>query len=92
MALRDPSYQVVEAVAQREGVSPGELSPPLFSVVDPESLDALAQRSEDANGTSIEIAFTYLDYVVRVRASPTVSVSVETRDEAVDDPGPLSGH
>ncbi|NGM70443.1 hypothetical protein G6M89_15780 [Natronolimnobius sp. AArcel1] len=78
-----PSYQVVEAVAQKEGVSPSELSPPLFHVVDPEALDALAQPDGDSS-TPVEITFHYREYVVRVESGPEVSISVEDSTVSVD--------
>ncbi|MFA9428513.1 HalOD1 output domain-containing protein [Natronorubrum sp. A-ect3] len=88
MVSHVPSYRVVEAIAQKEGVSPTELSPPLFSVVDPEALDALAQPDADSNTGQIEIAFTYLDYVVQVRTGSEISISVQTGDKSTDTPEP----
>ncbi len=81
-----PSYQVVEAVAKKEGVSPAELSPPLFNVVDPDALDALVQADADADSGEVEIAFTYLEYAVRIQNGPTVRISVQDGDESMDDP------
>lgn len=81
-----PSYRVVEAVARKEGVSPGELSPPLFNVVDPEALDALVQDDVDSNTGEVKIEFTYLDYVVRIENGPTVSISVQEGDASMDNP------
>ena len=86
MVSHVPSYRVVEAVAQKEGVLPTELCPPLFSVVDPEALDALVQPDADSNTGQIEIEFTYLDYVVQVRTGPEMSISVQTGDKSTDTP------
>ena len=90
MISDEPSYQVVEAIAQKKGVSPTELFPPLFSVVNPEALDALAQPDADSNTSPVEITFTYLDYEVRVRGGPTVSISVRDGGRSMDNSGPLS--
>ena len=79
-----PSYRVVEMVAQKEGVSPTDLSPPLFRVVDPEALDALVRADADSNASQVEIEFTYLDYVVQIRNDSTVSVSVQGGDVSMD--------
>ena len=84
MASHVPSYRVVETVAREEGVSPAELSPPLYSVVDPEALDALIQTDADSDTGQVEIEFTYLDYVVEVRNGPTVSVSVQEEEIPTD--------
>ncbi|MCW8172002.1 hypothetical protein D8S78_02015 [Natrialba swarupiae] len=61
---------MIEMVARKEGVSPSELSPPLFSVVDPDALDALIQADADSTTSGVEIKFTYLDYVVQIRNGP----------------------
>lgn len=84
MASQAPSNRVVEAVAEKKGVLPTELSPPLYSAVEPEALDALVQPDTDSNTDRIEIEFTYLDYVVRVTSGPTVSVSVRDGDATID--------
>ncbi|SDD41296.1 HalOD1 output domain-containing protein [Natrinema hispanicum] len=83
------SYRVVKAVARKEGVSPTELSPPLFSVIDPEALDALVQEDVDSNTSQVEIEFTYLDYIVQIRNGPTVSISVQDRDTSMENPESL---
>ena len=86
MVSHSPSYRVVEAVAQEEGVSPAELLPPLFSVVDPEALDALAQPAPDSSTGQIEIEFTYLDYAVQVEHDPEMGISVQIGDTPTDTP------
>ncbi|RQG95553.1 HalOD1 output domain-containing protein [Natrarchaeobius chitinivorans] len=86
MVSHTPSYRVVEAVAQKEGVSPSELSPPLFSVVNPEALDALVQEDADSNTSQVKVEFTYLDYVVEIRNGPTVSVSAQKGDASMENP------
>lgn len=88
MVSHAPSYRVVEAVAQKEGVSPSELSPPLFSAVDPEALDALVQRNADSNTSQVKVVFTFLDYVVEIRNGPTVSISAQDGDASMDNPEP----
>ncbi len=85
MVSHVPSYRVVEAVAQKEGVSPSELSPPLFSVVDPDALDALAREDADSNTSSVVIEFTYLNYVIQIRNGSTVSISVQDEDASIND-------
>lgn len=90
MVSHVPSYRVVEAVAQKEGVSPSELSPPLFSVVDPEALDTLVQEDADSNTSQVVIEFVYLNYVVQIRNGPTVSISVQDEDASMDNPESVS--
>ncbi|ELY43276.1 HalOD1 output domain-containing protein [Natronorubrum bangense] len=86
MVSHVPSYRVVEAVAQKEGVLPTELCPPLFSVVDPEALDALVQPAADSSTGQVEIEFTYLDYVVQVQNDPRMGISVQIGDAPTDTP------
>ncbi|SDK03642.1 HalOD1 output domain-containing protein [Natronorubrum texcoconense] len=86
MVSHVPSYRVVEAVAQKEGVSPTELSPPLFNVVDPEALDALVQDDANSNTSQVVVEFTYLNYVVQIRSGPTMSISVQAKDASIDNP------
>lgn len=60
-----PSLQVVESVADKEGVAPAQLSPPLYEAIDPDALDALFDPSYQA--TSIrEFTFEYSEYEVHV--------------------------
>ncbi|MFP9062576.1 HalOD1 output domain-containing protein [Natrialbaceae archaeon A-chndr2] len=80
-----PSYRVIETVAQKEGVSPKDLYPPLFSVVDPDALDALVQGSSDSKIGQVTIEFTYLDYLVQIRNGSTVSISVQDEGAPIDD-------
>ncbi|EMA42955.1 hypothetical protein C446_03601 [Halobiforma nitratireducens JCM 10879] len=71
---------MIEAVARKEDISPSELSPPLFSAVEPEALDALVQSDADSDPEQIEVTFTYLDYVVQVQSGPTVSISIQGKN------------
>lgn len=50
-----PSTSVVLAVSAALGIDPSELSPRLYDVVDPDSLDAVI-RSIDAGRVTFEIA------------------------------------
>lgn len=81
-----PSYRLIETIAQKKGVSPTELSPPLFNVIDPDALDALVQADADSNTGGIEIEFTYLNYIVQIRNDSTVNISVLDRDASIENP------
>lgn len=70
-----PSAAVVERVADREGVDPTELSTPLYSVVDPDALDALFCGGDgDASSIRGAVRFDYLGYEVRVGADGDVTL------------------
>lgn len=68
---RSLSFEIINAVAEREGVDPTEIEPPeyeaLYDVLNPEALDALFSPREDgtprSNGT-VEFQFCGYDVVV----------------------------
>lgn len=69
----EPSVSVAVEVADREGVAPTELTPPLHDVVDPDALDALFARRNPPDRTVV-VSFDYLGYQVEVRGDGTVDV------------------
>ena len=75
------SLKIVEEVANREGVQPEELSPPIHYVVDTDALDSLYQSSDPARYPS-SVEFVYKGYTVTVDG--TGSVDIEERTAAVD--------
>ena len=62
------SGAVVEAVAAEEGVTPSQLSKPLYSVIDSYALDALFRS------TSGSVTFTYYGYEVTVDATDQIEL------------------
>jgi len=66
-----PTRQIVDAVADAEGVAPVTLDPPLAAVVDPDAVEALIQGSTTSD---LEIRFTYRDHDVVVDDSGRVQV------------------
>jgi len=72
---------VVQSVAEREGVDPVALEPPLHAVVDPEALEALFRSTNTTERMAGTIQFDYCGYTVHVDASGTVHLT-----EAVDSP------
>lgn len=69
-----PSRAVVEAVAAAEGVDPTELSPPLYTAIDPDVLDSIFSDGRGAHPTG-QLVFEYLGYEVTVRPDGEVSVA-----------------
>lgn len=70
-----PSVAVVEAIAREAGVSPLDL-PPLYDVIDPDSLDRLLPL--DGAG---EMSFHYYGYEVTLSSADDVRVTA-TEDAA----------
>jgi len=66
--------EIATAVAEREGVDPVELRPPLASVVDPESLDRLVASAATDTVEDLEIRFTYQGHEVVVEADGSVEL------------------
>lgn len=60
------SERVIETVAVREGIDPVDLEPPLYEAIDTEALDAVFTAPGDGTATSLEVAFTYCGYDLRV--------------------------
>ncbi|WP_254767667.1 HalOD1 output domain-containing protein [Salinilacihabitans rarus] len=80
--LGTPSYAVVEAVADAEGVPPKELCPPeyqaLHEVVDPQALDALfADRHDGTPRANGRVTFTFCGYRVTVTDGGAVELEAE---------------
>jgi hypothetical protein len=70
------STRVVRAVAEREGIDPVRLDPPLHDVVDPDALDALFA----GRATAGVVEFTYRGHAVRVDGDGGVQVGEPERD------------
>lgn len=67
------SLRVVEAVADREGEDPIELSEPLYEVVDPDALDRLVQGADD----ELTLSFGYYGYRITVHGDGEIVVTEE---------------
>ncbi|PGF14645.1 hypothetical protein CP556_20700 [Natrinema sp. CBA1119] len=69
--------KIVEEIANREGTSPTQLSPPLHSVIDPDALNSLFQSTASA---SLEregsISFTYCGYNVHVDSNANITTEL----------------
>ncbi|MFA9418170.1 HalOD1 output domain-containing protein [Natrinema sp. HArc-T2] len=71
----DLSMMIIELISDLEGVDPVELSPPLYSVINPEALDALFHSaSSDAPQTSGHVQFVYCGYEIRVQSDGEIAV------------------
>jgi hypothetical protein len=69
--LQDPISQIVDAVAEAEGVEPVALDPPLAEIVDPDALETLIEDSATSN---LEIQFAYRGHDIVVDDSGRVQV------------------
>ncbi|MFC4439330.1 MULTISPECIES: HalOD1 output domain-containing protein [Natrialbaceae] len=76
-----PSLEVISTVADREDCQPSELRPPLYSVIDPETLDRLWGSSSAArHEVGGSVSFAYCGYDVTVASDGTVSVEARSTE------------
>jgi hypothetical protein len=69
-----PSELVVHLIADLEGVDPVELSPPLYSALDPDALDALFDPVTAESPTTGQVCFEYCGYEIRVDSAGEVTI------------------
>lgn len=66
--------KIVEEIADREGTSPIQLSPPLYSVIDPDALNSLFQSTASADlDREGSVCFTYCGYNVHVDSNANIT-------------------
>ncbi|MCU4754003.1 hypothetical protein OB919_18805 [Halobacteria archaeon AArc-curdl1] len=68
------SHKLVVKVAEKEGVDPLKLSPPLYEVIDPDALDQLFASTPTAGRKEGQVTFSYNGYEVTVCGDGYVSV------------------
>ena len=66
--------RVVTEIADREGVDPLELSPPLNAVIDGDAIEALFAGE---NRDQVELEFTYADHRVTLVGADDVRIETE---------------
>ena len=79
-AVNSLSFEVITAVAEKEGVDPMEIEPPeyeaLYDVVNPEALDSLfAPREDGTRRPTGRVEFVFCGYDVVVTSDGEVAVS-----------------
>lgn len=66
---------IVERIADRQGVDPLDLDVPLYEVVDADALEALTNGTMDSrSGANLRVEFTYYGYAVTVNGDGTVAI------------------
>ncbi|MFP8954288.1 HalOD1 output domain-containing protein [Natrialbaceae archaeon A-arb3/5] len=79
------SFEVIAAIAEKEGVDPTDIEPPeyqsLYDAINPEALDSLfAPRVDGTTRTNGRVEFTFCEYHISVTSDGNVVV----RDEQPD--------
>lgn len=65
---------LIEQIAAREDTNPVDLTPPLYSAIDPDAVNGLLD-SLDTSESSAHIEFTYLGYEIRIESDRTFDIS-----------------
>jgi len=73
------SLKIVDKVAEREGVQPEELNPPIHYAINTDVLDSLYEASDSGRSPS-RVEFVYNGYTVTVDSTGDVAL------EACNDP------
>ncbi|RBI59926.1 hypothetical protein DMJ13_19680 [halophilic archaeon] len=69
------STAVVKAIAEREGIDPLDMDPPLYDVIDLDALNTLFARPADVrDARPEEVVFEYNGYEVEVTSDGDVHV------------------
>lgn len=77
---------ILSEIGQREGYPPQELTPPLYTVIDPDALEALFRDPTPGESRDpVTVEFTYLDYRIVVRGPNEIEIH-DSRDD-----GPIQG-
>ncbi|WP_049920117.1 HalOD1 output domain-containing protein [Halobiforma nitratireducens] len=81
------SFEVIAAIAEREGVDPTDIEPPeydaLYDVVNPEALDSLFAPREDGTPRGQgQIEFRFCGYDVVVTSEGDVDVTETEQSQA----------
>ncbi|WP_222915153.1 HalOD1 output domain-containing protein [Natrinema sp. SYSU A 869] len=80
------SLKIVEKIAEREGVQPEELSPPIHYAINTDALDSLYQASDSEKSPS-KVEFVYKGYTVTVDSTGNVDIE---KCEATFDPDKMA--
>jgi len=75
---RPISAKIAMEVADREGVEPTELRPPLHESVDTEALNDLV--ADPVFQPTDRVEFSYGDYSIRVTGHGTIKIASDTED------------
>lgn len=77
-ARNSVTVRIVEEVAEREGVDPVELTPPLHDAIDPDALGSLfSDMISGEQRESVHVTFTYCGYSIAVAEDGELEIRLE---------------
>ena len=78
--MNKPSTRIIAKIAAREETTPANLDPPLYRIVDLESIDTLINHSDDESPNGVRcVEFRYHDYDITVYHDGRVVLSERQR-------------
>lgn len=85
-ATRSISFDVIAAVAEREGVDPMDIEPPeyeaLYEAINPEALDAIfTPRTDGTPRAAGRVEFPFCGYHVTVTSDGDVNISDQSNTD-----------
>lgn len=80
--------EIVERIAEREGVDPVDLDDLLYDAIDAEALDALTDGVDDRQGQNLRVEFTYHGYAITVDGTRSVTIDEQTRPAETEETSP----
>lgn len=73
-----PSEGVVKTIATLEDCDPRSLDPSLYTVIDPDALDAVFGSVDHRGGTRNRIEFEYCGYLVTIQSDGVIRARAPT--------------
>lgn len=71
---RTIGQEIIQSVAEAEGIEPEAVTPPLYRVVDPDALEQLFAQTESVDRRDGTVTFPYNGYEVSVFADGHVAL------------------
>jgi len=73
-ATENLNETIIDVVADLDGVDPVELTPPLYSVIDPDALESLFASTNGDAPPRGHVSFRYRGYDVRVSSDGPIEI------------------
>jgi predicted ATPase len=73
-ATHRPIEQIITSIAEKEGIDPVEMTPPLGEVIDSDAVKTLLNQEPTNSGEQLEIHFTYFGYDIVASANGDIEI------------------
>ncbi|AHG00350.1 hypothetical protein HALLA_17650 [Halostagnicola larsenii XH-48] len=79
------SVRIVKRIAAHEGVDPIDLSPPLYTAIDPDALNSLFEPPISGSGRAGRVTFTYRGHTVIVENAEDIAITIKEHSPSHDE-------